>query len=151
MMQSDDWIIRPATRTDAWPIRRLVLSAWLDPTQIRWQQFWVIESPSSATHSIIGCGQLRNFEDAQELGSLVIRPQWRHQGLGTALTKRLMNVADRPLYLECLGDRLFQFYTRLGFVEATWDTMPSAMKTKFQTTRWLAHVLPVPLHIMEYA
>ncbi|MEB3211110.1 MAG: GNAT family N-acetyltransferase [Leptolyngbyaceae bacterium] len=149
----DDWRIRPATSSDAWPIRRLVLSAWLDPTQIRWQQFWVIEtqmeSPSSAPPSIIGCGQLRNFDDAQELGSLVIHPHWRHQGLGTALTHHLIQQADQPLYLECLGDRLLQFYTRLGFTPANWDTMPSSMKRKFQTTRTLARFLPIPLHVLE--
>lgn len=137
--------LRPAQMRDAWSIRRLVFSAWLDPTQIRWEQFWVIE----CDRHLIGCGQLREFGAGQELGSVVIHSQWRHRGLGTALTQHLMQKADRPLYLECLGDRLLQFYTRLGFVDADWDTMPVSMKKKFQTTRWLAQVLPVPLHVLE--
>ncbi|MEO1521270.1 MAG: GNAT family N-acetyltransferase [Cyanobacteria bacterium J06633_2] len=163
MTQTDEWSMRPAKSDDVWAIRRLVLSAWLDPTQIRWQQFWIIErvglplrrtyrsSISSATSPIIGCGQLRNFDDAQELGSLVIHSKWRHHGLGTALTQKLIDIADRPLYLECLGDRLCEFYTHLGFLKADWATMPSSMKKKFQTTRWLAQVLPVPLHIMQHS
>ena len=37
-------ILRRACAQDIWAIRKLVLSAKLDPTQVRWSQFWVIES-----------------------------------------------------------------------------------------------------------
>ncbi|VEP16762.1 hypothetical protein H1P_4920001 [Hyella patelloides LEGE 07179] len=36
-------IVRRATERDIGTIRRLVLSAYLDFTQLRWQQFWLIE------------------------------------------------------------------------------------------------------------
>lgn len=147
MALSPEFCLRRAEPTDAWAIRRLVFSAWLDPTQIRWQQFWVITTQDK----VIGCGQLRRFGDTQELGSLVIASQWRQQGLGTELAKHLINQADQPLYVECLGDRLFHFYHRLGFVNADWNTMPPTIRKKFQTTRWLARVLPVPLHVLVYA
>lgn len=147
MTLPDGCCLRPAIHTDAWAIRRLVFSAWLDPTQIRWNQFWVIE----CDRQLIGCGQLRRFGDAQELGSLVIRAQWRHRGLGTTLTNHLIQNADRALYLECLGDRLLRFYSRLGFIPADWTVMPASIKKKFQTTRWLSQVLPIPLFILAYS
>ena len=41
-------ILRRATVEDIWTIRRLVLSAQLDFTQLRWQQFWLIEQERKA-------------------------------------------------------------------------------------------------------
>ena len=38
-----DCILRRATVGDIWTIRKLVLSAHLDFTQLRLQQFWLIE------------------------------------------------------------------------------------------------------------
>ena len=55
--------IRPACAQDMRSIRMLVWSAKLDPTQLRWQQFWVIECRGD----LVACGQLRNFAGAQEL------------------------------------------------------------------------------------
>ena len=56
-------ILRPASVSDIWAIRKLVLSAKLDPTQLRWSQFWVIE----CEQRLVACGQLRCFSEAQEL------------------------------------------------------------------------------------
>lgn len=57
--------IRPASAQDIKSIRMLVWSAKLDPTQLRWQQFWIIE----CDRKLAACGQLRNFAGAQELGT----------------------------------------------------------------------------------
>ncbi len=96
-------VLRKATSSDRWPIRLLVFSAKLDPTQLNWQQFWVIECDAYGGQSLrhlVACGQLRNFSGAQELGSLVVAPSWRGRGLGTLLTQHLINTATQPLYLE---------------------------------------------------
>ncbi|MBE9018123.1 GNAT family N-acetyltransferase, partial [Chroococcidiopsidales cyanobacterium LEGE 13417] len=71
--------LRPANAKDAWAIRKLVLSAKLDPTQLRWQQFSVVE----CNGRVVACGQLRAFAGAQELGSLVVASNWRGKGLGS--------------------------------------------------------------------
>jgi amino-acid N-acetyltransferase len=92
-------VLRRASAKDIWRIRKLVFSEKLDPTQLRWQQFWVIEREGQ----LVACGQLRNFPGAQELSSLVVVPAWRDRGLGTYLTKHLIQQATEPLYLECLG------------------------------------------------
>lgn len=70
-----------------------MLGATLDPTQLRSSQFSVIECEGR----VIACGQLRCFPQAQELGSVVVAPAWRGQGLGTHLVKHLIDRATQPL------------------------------------------------------
>lgn len=139
-------VIRPATPQDQPRIRQLVFGARLDPTQLRWQQFWVIASEEQ----VIACGQLRSFENAQELGSLVVAKNWRDRGLGTALTQHLIQQATQPLYLECLGERLAQFYRRFGFVPVTWEALPRSLQWKFALSYLARRWLPLPITIMVY-
>jgi amino-acid N-acetyltransferase len=124
----------------------LVLSAKLDPTQLRWQQFWLIEHQGN----VIACGQLRNFDRCQELGSLVVTPAWRRQRLGTTLTRYLIQQATHPLYLECLGPMLAQFYQRLGFVPVELSDLPPALRRKFGFSHAIARLLRLPLHQMRW-
>jgi amino-acid N-acetyltransferase len=138
--------LHPARREDTWIIRRLVIGALLDPTQLRWQQFWVIECEGK----VIACAQLRSFPQAQELGSLVVAKDWRNRGLGTILTQHLIQQANQPLYLECLGDRLANFYQHLGFVPVSWQDLPRSLQRKFGTSRFLAGLLRLPLQVLHY-
>ncbi len=138
--------IRPASVQDIRSIRMLVWSAKLDPTQLRWEQFWVIECGGN----LAACGQLRNFAGAQELGSLVVMKDWRDRGLGSFLTKYLIQQATQPLYLECLGQRLASFYTRFGFVEVSVPELPQSLKFKFGLSRLAKTLFRVPVTIMQY-
>lgn len=138
--------LRRATVDDLWPIRKLVLSAKLDPTQLRWQQFWVIECDGK----IVACGQLRSFQQAQELGSIVVAKSWRNQGLGTILSNHLIQEATQPLYLECLGQKLADFYARLGFVPVSWQELPQSLKFKFGVSQLGKILLRIPVQIMQY-
>lgn len=138
--------IRPACAPDIKSIRMLVWSAKLDPTQLRWEQFWVIE----CSGDLVACGQLRNFAGAQELGSLVVAKDWRDRGLGTYLAKYLIQQATEPLYLECLGKRLASFYTRFGFREAAWQELPQSLKFKFGLSQLAKTLFRVPVTIMQY-
>ena len=139
-------IIRPASAKDIWSIRKLVFSAKLDPTQLRWQQFWVIECDSN----LVACEQLRNFSGVQELGSLVVVKNWRNRGLATYLTTYLIQQATQPLYLECLGNRLEKFYARFGFVPISWEKVPHSLKFKFGVSQLGKKLLRVPVVIMQY-
>lgn len=139
-------ILRPASAQDIWSIRKLVFSAKLDPTQLNWRQFLVIEFEEK----LVACGQLRNFEDAQELGSLVVVKKWRKQGLGTILTKHLIQQATQPLYLECLGQKLEYFYSRLGFVPISLAELPPSLKFKFGISQLARKIFKIPVIIMEY-
>jgi amino-acid N-acetyltransferase len=138
--------IRPASAQDIKSIRMLVWSAKLDPTQLRWQQFWVIE----CNGDLVACGQLRNFAGAQELGSLVVAKDWRDRGLGSYLAKHLIAQATEPLYLECLGKRLASFYTRFGFVEVSVQELPQSVKFKFGLSNLAKTLFRIPLTIMQH-
>lgn len=137
--------LRPASAKDSWTIQKMVLMAKLDPTQLRWSQFWIIE----CQQQVVACGQLRTFSEAQELGSLVVTPAWRGQGLGTLLTQHLIQQASKPLYLECMA-RGVPFYSRFGFQIAAWQDLPRSLKLKFGISKLAATVLPIPVRFMEY-
>ncbi|MEG4347195.1 GNAT family N-acetyltransferase [Microcoleus sp. A003_D6] len=139
-------VLRQASEQDIKSIRMLVWSAKLDPTQLRWQQFWVIECEGK----LAACGQLRNFAGAQELGSLVVAKDWRDRGLGSYLTKYLIEQATEPLYLECLGKRLASFYTRFGFVEVSVQELPQSLKFKFGLSQLAKILFRIPVTIMQY-
>lgn len=143
---TSEYSLRHATEQDIWPIRKLVFRAKLDPTQLRWQQFWVIASPQE----VIACGQLRNFTGAQELGSLVVKSEWRRRGLGTYLAKHLVKQATQPLYIECLGKKLPQFYAPLGFVTVSWGDLPKPLQLKFALPILGKNLFSIPLEIMRY-
>ena len=138
--------IRQASEQDIKSIRKLVWSAKLDPTQLRWEQFWVIECDGK----LAACGQLRRFTGAQELGSLVVAKDWRDRGLGIYLTKYLIQQATEPLYLECLGKRLASFYTRFGFVEVSVEDLPQSLKFKFGLSQLGKTLFRIPVTIMQY-
>ncbi|MCL2936609.1 MAG: GNAT family N-acetyltransferase [Trichodesmium sp. MAG_R02] len=138
--------LRPASAKDIWSIRKLVLTAKLDPTQLRWQQFLLIECEGK----LVGCGQLRNFEDAQELGSLVVVKPWQKRGLGTTLAKSLIQQSTKPLYLECVGKKLEYFYSRLDFFPISLAESPKSLKFKFGITELGRKIFKIPLIIMEY-
>ncbi|MFB8790519.1 MAG: GNAT family N-acetyltransferase [Potamolinea sp.] len=138
--------LRHASAKDIWRLRKLVFSEKLDPTQLRWQQFWVIECEAE----LVACGQLRNFSGTQELSSLVVVPAWRQRGLGTYLTTHLIQEATEPLYLECLGEKLAIFYTRFGFVPVSWQDVPSSLKFKFALPQLGRKILGISVTIMHY-
>ncbi|MBD2776270.1 GNAT family N-acetyltransferase [Iningainema tapete] len=138
--------LRRAKSEDTWSIRWLVLSAKLDPTQLRLEQFWVIECEGQ----LVACGQLRNFSGAQELGSLVVAPAWRSRGLASFLTQHLIQQATQPLYLECLGDRLAQFYSRFDFVPISFPELPQSLQRKFGISQLGKRLLRLPVVFMEY-
>lgn len=140
-------LLRRAGAEDSWTIRKLVLSAKLDPTQLRWSQFWLIECEGR----VVACGQLRSFPRAQELGSVVVASAWRSRGLGSFLVKHLIEEATEPLYLECLGMQLAQFYAGLGFVPIPWQNLPQSLKWKFGVSQFASKLLPmICVAIMEY-
>ena len=138
--------IRPATAKDIWTIRKLVLLARLDFNQLRWQQFWVVEKEGKT----IACGQLRNFEDGQELGSLVVAKNLQNQGMGSYLTQYLITQATKTLYLECLGSKLVEFYSRLGFVSVSWQELPPSLQRKFSISAWAKNWFHLPVTFMKY-
>ena len=141
----DNCNLRPARAEDMDTIRALVRAEELDPTQLRWEQFWVI----ACDGEVVACGQLRNFPGAQELGSLVVAPEWRGRGLGAALMEQLVAEASKPLYLECPA-HMADYYAGFGFVPVAWRTLPPALKAKFGLSKIASAVFGWSLVLMHY-
>jgi amino-acid N-acetyltransferase len=138
-------ILRPARAEDQAAIRALVRVAQLDPTQLRWAQFWVVEHGGQ----VVACGQLRRFRGAQELGSLVVAPAWQRHGLGAVLVRRLVREATLPLYLECRAG-LAPYYARFGFVRVSWRAVPGPLRFKFGLSTLVSRLFRQPVVSMRY-
>jgi amino-acid N-acetyltransferase len=67
------------------------------------------------------------------------------------MVKYLIQQATQPLYLECLGSRLAQFYPRFGFVPVSWQELPRALKWKFGFSKLVSTLFPIiSVAIMQY-
>jgi N-acetylglutamate synthase-like GNAT family acetyltransferase len=77
-----------------------------------WNKFWVIEVEGS----VVACAKLCRYNTYSVLYNVMVAPEWRRYGLGSALVYHLSQVATKPLYLACYPKRI-TFYTKLGFVQ----------------------------------
>lgn len=125
--------IRPARAEEAPIIQDLVRQARLDPTQLRWNQFLMAE----AEGQLVGIGQLRRYGAVQELGSLVVVPEWRSRGVGRALIRALVAQRTGPLFLECAAP-LAPYYEAVGFQRVPWYQIPWPLKAKFALSTTVA-------------
>jgi len=117
--------IRAATESDERTIKQMVRTEHLDPTSLRWQHFLVAEHEGN----IVGIGQLRDYPGCQELGSLVVLPEYRGSGIAGQLIRALEARAGRPLYLFC-RDRMESYYGRFGYKRIGYWSAPPALRLK---------------------
>lgn len=115
--------IRPAEASDQPLIREWVREARLDPTSLRWPQFVIAEIDGE----VVGIGQVR--PTTPELGSLVVRPDRRGEGIGGAVIRALLARYPGDMYLEC-RPALAAYYTRFGFERIPWHAAPWPLKLK---------------------
>jgi amino-acid N-acetyltransferase len=121
---TDDVVLRRARTGDVRGIRRLVdlytvERALLSKATVTLyedvQEFWVAERAGA----LVGCGALHvMWEDLAEVRTLAVDPSERGRGVGSALLRRLIEVA-RELGVArvfCLTFEV-EFFTRHGFSE----------------------------------
>ena len=118
--------LRPAQAEDQTTIRALVRQERLDPTSLHWRNFLVAED---AGGRIVGIGQVKPLPGARELGSLVVVPEYRQQGVGAALIQTLWAREKGPLYL-LTRDRRVPYYQKFGFRPIGWRDAPWAIRAK---------------------
>ncbi|MEL7233813.1 MAG: GNAT family N-acetyltransferase [Chloroflexota bacterium] len=134
--------MREATSADQWRIWRIVLGAGLDPTDLHWSHFLIAEHDGQ----IAGVGQIRPA--ARELGSLVVLPAYRGQGVGGLLIEALVARTDGDVYLEC-NATLAPYYARYGFIEIEPAQAPLALRRKAVLGARLAMWFGMRLAVMK--
>ena len=110
--------IRRATEDDSFDIVALVRTERLNPFDLDWRSFMVAVEPQR----IVGAAQLRRHGDgSRELGSLVVRPDVRGQGIASRLIDTLVSTHDGRNIFMITGAMFARHYARWGF-----RPMPSA-------------------------
>ena len=118
--------IRPPTPAEFEAARRILKDARLDPTTpLRIEHTLIAEVDGK----IVGIGQIKHHRGCQELGSLVVLPEYRRQGIAAQLIEALEARAERPLYLMCL-QTMEAYYARFGYRSISFGEMPTYFKRR---------------------
>lgn len=133
--------IRPARADDQGLIRRMVQEAGLDPTSLDWPNFLIAEEDGA----VVGIGQVR--PKTPEVGSLIVVPERRGEGIGGALVEALAETVEGPVYLECRGE-LASYYARFGFEEIRPREAPMPLRLKATIGSRLARLFGMRLAVM---
>jgi amino-acid N-acetyltransferase len=127
--------IRPAVEADDATIKQMVRGEGLDPTSLKWQHFLVAEEDGGdGTSHVVGIGQVKQYPGCLELGSLVVLPEYRGQGIAGDLIRALEARAGRPLYLLC-RDKMQPDYERFGYQWIPIWKAPTPLLIKLLFTR----------------
>ena len=118
--------IRPPTEAEFEVARRILKDARLDPTTPLRPEHTLVAEVNGA---IVGLGQIKHHRGCQELGSLVVLPEYRHQGIAGQLIEALEARAERPLYLMCLQS-MESYYARFGYRSISFSEMPTHFKRR---------------------
>jgi amino-acid N-acetyltransferase len=112
--------IRPPTPAEFEIAQRMVRDARLDPTTpLRIEHTLIADIDGK----VVGVGQIKHHPGCQELGSLVVLPEYRRHGIGAQLITALEARAERPLYLVCLKAKE-PYYARFGYTRIFYPDMP---------------------------
>jgi amino-acid N-acetyltransferase len=103
--------VRPAVAADQDSILALTRGERVNPTGLHWRRFFVAERDGA----LVGAVQMRLHRDgARELGTLVVVPQARNQGVAARLIGALLS-RNRGRVLMVTGRKHAQHYARWGF------------------------------------
>jgi N-acetylglutamate synthase-like GNAT family acetyltransferase len=118
--------IRFARSADEAAIKALIRAEHLDPFNVHWQNFLVVEEAGR----IIGIGQVKPYRSGRELGSLVVVSNRRQSGVGGAIIGALIERERGPLLLFCLAFRE-PYYAKFGFRRCGLRDLPGEFKLKY--------------------
>jgi amino-acid N-acetyltransferase len=113
--------LRHAQKKDAPAIYQMIWQAHLNPLGIHWRRFIVAVDVQGR---IVGCGQIKPHADgSRELASIMVKPNYRRQGIAGAIILHLLQSETLPVYLTCRSD-LRSFYEQFGFRVLEGPPMP---------------------------
>ena len=114
-------ILRPARETESRAIKELIHLAGINPMGVDWKRFIVAVDSQDR---IIGIGQLKpHGKEILELASIAVYPEYRGQGIASAIIEKLLKDSPRPLYLMC-ESKNGPLYEKFGFRELSYKEMP---------------------------
>jgi amino-acid N-acetyltransferase len=123
--------LRCATAGDQDAICALVKRERLNPTGLHWPNFIV----AADERGIVGAVQLRRHRDgARELGSLVVAPGARGQGLATRLIDTLLATQRVPVQM-ITGATHAGHYRRWGFEPIEPHRVPRSVRLNYRIGR----------------
>ena len=132
-----DFTLRRARATDFPVIKQLIHDGEVNPMGLDWKRFIVAENLQG---EVVGCGQLKpHGKDVLELGSLVVRTEYRNRGIARAIIEQLLAGSPRPLYLMCRS-RLEPLYERFGFRAIPYAQMPRYFQRIAKLAGWVETV-----------
>lgn len=132
--------LRAARKDDQATIRRLVKRARINPLGLDWRNFLLAIEEGG---TIIGCGQIKRHRDgSRELASLVVREEWRGQGVASTIINTLLPTGEGPIWLMCRAE-LVSYYRRFGFREVgSSGSLPRYFRWVRRLMKLLACALP---------
>ena len=121
--------IRPAMAAEQALLRRIVLAAHLDPSNLHWQNFVIAEWDAQ----LAGIAQVKPYKDCREFGSLVVLPEFRKRGIAAQLIERCLANEPGRIYLIC-ESRMESFYKKWGFSKVSFAQAPRTLRIKLAVT-----------------
>lgn len=100
---------------------------------LNWQRFIVATGDDE---EFLGCGQIKQHGDTEELASLVVVKNGQGRGISRVLMDALMQRGKRPLWLMCESN-LIPYYKRFGFEEVK---QPERLPYYFRAIFWLSQL-----------
>jgi len=116
-----NFTLRPARESESTQIKDLIHLAGINPMGLDWRRFVVAVDDRD---QILGVGQIKpHGTEILELASIAVYPEYRGQGIASAIIEHLLKDSPRPLYLMCESSR-GALYEKFGFMAITYDEMP---------------------------
>jgi amino-acid N-acetyltransferase len=116
-----NYTIRPAYEAEFVQIKNLIHTVGINPMGLDWKRFLVAVN---AEGKVIACGQLKpHGKDILELASIGTLPEYRNQGIASAVIVALLKTEVRPLYLMCVSHNA-PLYEKFNFRAIEMDEMP---------------------------
>ena len=120
-------VIRKATAADQAAIGALIESERLNPYGNHWPNFWV----AGEGNQLIGAVQVRRHKDGSgELGSLVVVPARRGQGMAARLIEHVLAAEPGPMHM-ITGRAFATHYARWGFEPIGLRRAPASVRRHY--------------------
>jgi N-acetylglutamate synthase-like GNAT family acetyltransferase len=107
--------------TDFNIIKKYISEFELDDRALQINEF----TAAYINNALVGFGRLRQYENCCEICTLGVLPECRRNGIGTAITKNLIEKATSDCYLVSI---IPEFFKKMGFEET--EHFPPELQSK---------------------